>query len=71
MGGAVLLTYDFVNSHLLSNTIATLISIFIGSVVYGFVLLLLGGVAERDIERIPKVGSRLVILLRRIGILKR
>lgn len=71
MGGAVLLTYDGINSHLLSNTIATLLAIAVGTVIYGLMLLLLGGVAERDIERIPKIGSRLTVLLRRIGILKR
>lgn len=71
MGGAVLLTYDTVNSHLLSNTISTLLAILVGSTVYGIVLLLLGGVGERDIERIPKVGSKLVRFLSRFGILKK
>jgi stage V sporulation protein B len=71
MGGAVLLTYDTVMAHTLHNTVATLLAISVGGVIYVVVLLLLGGVQQRDIERVPKVGSWLVKLLRSVGLLKK
>jgi len=71
MGGAVLITYDTVMTRLLHNSIATLVAIAVGGVIYGVILLLVGGVNARDIERVPKVGARLVRLLHSVGILRR
>ncbi|MBP2653222.1 MAG: spoVB [Firmicutes bacterium] len=71
MGGAVLLTYDVVMTKLLHNSVATLLAITVGGVVYGFVLLLLGGVSKRDIERIPRVGGMAAKILRSLGLLRR
>lgn len=59
MGIAVLITYDQVMRHLLSNTLATLTAIFFGGIVYSIMLLLTGGLVKSDIESIPKIGSRL------------
>ena len=67
MGGVVLLTYDSIMSKTFHNTIATLLSVCVGSVVYGVMLLLLGGIQMRDIERIPKVG----LWLGKTGILRK
>lgn len=63
MGGVVLLTYDFVMTQTFHNTLATLIAIAVGGTVYGIALLLLGGIQERDLERVPKVGPKLVKIL--------
>jgi stage V sporulation protein B len=71
MGGAVLLTYDTIMAQTFHNTLATLLAISVGGVIYTVVLLLLGGVQERDIERVPKLGSWLVKLLRAVGLLKK
>lgn len=71
MGGAVLLTYDAAMVKLLHNSLATLVSIVVGGAIYGAVLLLVGGVSARDIERIPRVGAKLASILRALGILRR
>lgn len=71
MGGVVLLTYDAVMGQLFSNTLATLFAIAIGVGVYGLSLLLLGGVNERDVERVPKVGGKLLAILRKIRLLRK
>lgn len=71
MGGAVLLSYDAVMSRLFSNTLATLIAIAIGGVVYGIVLIIVGGIDARDIERVPKIGPKLLRLIRSLGLLRK
>ncbi|PTX55244.1 PST family polysaccharide transporter [Melghirimyces profundicolus] len=54
----------------LSMSAASLGGVLAGAVVYGTALLVLGVVRRRDLERVPKVGSRLVPLLERYGLLK-
>jgi stage V sporulation protein B len=71
MGGVVLLTYDAVMGKTLHNSIATLAAIVAGGGIYGIALLLLGGVSERDIERVPRVGGMLAKTLRALGLLRR
>lgn len=71
MGGVVLLSYDFVMTNTLHNTVATLVSIAVGGVVYGIALLTLGGIQERDLERTPKIGPRLVKMLKALRLLKK
>ncbi|MBP2660930.1 MAG: polysaccharide biosynthesis protein [Firmicutes bacterium] len=55
----------------LHNTMATLASVCIGGIVYSIVLLLLGGVEQQDIEKLPKIGSKIARLLGKIGILRK
>jgi len=69
MGGAVLLIYDSIMLRIFHNTIATLVSISIGGIVYGASLLLLGGIRQRDVEKIPKIGIRLSDALSKLGLL--
>jgi len=71
MGCVVLLTYDTIMLNTFHNTIATLVSISTGGIVYGLVLLLLGGIGRRDIESIPKVGMRLSSVLRKLKLLRK
>lgn len=71
MGGSVLLAYDFLMVKTLSNSLATLASIGLGGSVYGIVLLLVGGITGRDIERIPRLGNSLLKIVRRLGLLRR
>lgn len=71
MGVIVLLTYDFVMTHTFHNTLATLAAIAIGGTVYGVVLLLVGGVSEKDVEKVPRVGTVLTRVLRAMGLLRR
>jgi len=71
MGAIVLLIYDAVMAKTFHNTLATLVAIAVGGSVYGIALLLFGGVQERDLERIPKVGSKLIRLLRVLGLFRK
>jgi stage V sporulation protein B len=71
MGVIVLLTYDAVMTHLLKNSLATLTAIAVGGSVYGVILLITGAVEERDLERVPRVGGRLVRLLKAIKVMRR
>lgn len=71
MGGIVLLSYDEIMERTFQNTVATLASIFIGCTVYGFALLLLGGIQAGDIERLPKVGRSLANFLSKLGLVRK
>ena len=71
MGGAVLLTYDVAMTQTLHNTLSTIIAITVGGLTYGIILLLVGGVNSRDVERVPRVGSKLVALLSKLRLLRR
>jgi len=71
MGVVVLLTYDSIMLKMFHNTMATLISISIGGIVYGVALLLLGGIRQRDIEKIPKIGMKLAGALSKLGLLRK
>ncbi len=64
------IAYLEIFSSLASNTLATLGAILAGSIVYFLVLILLGGMNERDIERIPMVGKFIIKLLQRVGAFK-
>ena len=71
MGGIVLITYDGIMLKTLHNTIATLLSISVGGIVYGITLLLLGGVKQHEVEKIPKIGMRASKLLCKVGLLRK
>jgi stage V sporulation protein B len=71
MGGVVLITYDQLMLLTRHNTLSTLAAICAGGVVYGIVLLGIGGVRARDVEKIPRVGFPLVQILRRMYLLRK
>lgn len=71
MGVAVLLVYDYSMTGWLSNTFATLLAIVVGIFIYGTMLLLLGGVQQRDFERIPRAGRVFTKVLKFIGLVRR
>lgn len=50
------------------GNLATIIMVLVGGMAYGVVLLLLGGVSERDFRFLPRVGPRLWQLLRKLGL---
>ncbi|MBC8016375.1 MAG: polysaccharide biosynthesis protein [Sporomusaceae bacterium] len=70
MGGVIYITYDMVMLETGSNAAATMIGILFGGIVYGAVLLLVGGVSERDINQIPMIGSRIAPILRKFKLFK-
>jgi len=71
MGVVVLLTYDALMTRTHHNTLSTLIAIACGGGVYGFSILCIGGIGERDIERIPRIGLHMAKILRLLGLIRR
>lgn len=70
MGLAVHLTYHEVMAATVHNTLATLAAIAVGGSLYGLALLVTGGVTERDIQRVPRVGALLAKILRSLRLLR-
>lgn len=70
MAGAVYLFYSFVMSTLAVNAVATFGSVFVGVIVYVAALILVRGLLEEDMARIPFIGSLSIRFLRRIGIFR-
>lgn len=70
MGGVIYITYDVVMMETASNTVATLAGTLLGVVVYGAVLLLVGGISEGDVKQVPIIGPRIAPILRRFGLFK-
>ena len=70
MAGAVYLFYSFVMSTLAVNAVATFGSVFAGVIVYVAALILVRGLLEEDMARIPFIGSLSIRFLRRIGIFR-
>ena len=68
MAGAVYLFYSFVMSTLAVNAVATFGSVFVGVIVYVAALILVRGLLEEDMARIPFIGALSIRFLRRIGI---
>lgn len=47
-----------------------MLSLFVGMFSYIIVLILIGGIMESDIERIPMIGTPSIRFFKKIGILK-
>lgn len=69
MGAAVLLVYRVIMALLHSNAIATIISILIALVVYFVVMLLLGGIAREELDKVPH-GDKLISIAEKTHLLK-
>jgi len=63
MGLAVIVLYEWAGSLFAgtayTNAIATLAAITCGALVYGLMLLLIGGIKREDLETIPRIGPAL------------
>jgi stage V sporulation protein B len=70
MGGVIFLSYDAIRAATGQISVALLSAMAFGVVVYGGVLLVIGGVSEGDMKQVPFIGSRMVPLLRKFGIFK-
>ena len=68
MGIMVFLSYKIVEAVLFSNALATVISIFVGMFVYFMILLLMRGVTEQELRRIPK-GTVLIRFAKKLRLL--
>lgn len=70
MGFVIHIAYSYVFAFTPSNAIATFSSIIIGCAIYIAGLILMGGINEEDVERVPMLGAVVVKGLRRIGVFR-
>ena len=70
MGVVIYLSYDVIRMETASSALATALAMSFGGIVYGAVLLLIGGVSEGDIKQMPIIGERMAIILHRWGLFK-
>lgn len=68
MGAAVYATYWALFPVLHSNTLATLVSILVGILVYAVSIVLTGTVKADDVESIPKIGPKLSRIVRKLDV---
>lgn len=70
MGFSIDVGYLLLTARGVGDTFATLVVILMAIIIYGLMLIILGGVNKQDINKIPLVGSRLGALLMRVGLIK-
>lgn len=70
MGIVVIYTYDYGIHLFASNTLSTLTAIGAGVGSYGVALIFVGGVKENDLMLIPVFGSKVVKVLKNMGLLR-
>lgn len=70
MAVSVYFFYNWTMAQLGSNVFSTFGSVPVGCLVYLVVLLMIGGMLEEDIARIPMIGSYSIRFLRKIGVFK-
>ena len=70
MAVSVKFFYDFTMAQWAMGTFSTFGAVFVGCVVYLVTLVLIGGIREEDVQRIPMIGKFFIRGLRRIGVFK-
>lgn len=70
MALVVIYSYDWLVTWGIRSSLSTLIAIALGGCIYFFVLLLVGGITGQDIEKVPKLGRRVVEILRKIKLVR-
>lgn len=68
MGIAVWITYNYLN-NIISDKIATILSIGIGAITYGIALLFTGTITSSDFEVLPN-GYKISKILKKVGLLR-
>ncbi len=69
MGIGVFLSYELVHKIINSNAIATILSICVGVLIYFVLLLLMKGLTESELARMPK-GNTIIALAKKMHLLQ-
>lgn len=69
MGLFVWLSYHVFHALVHSNTLSTLLSIVLGAIVYFIIMVLMGGITEKEMRRLPK-GEVLIRISRKCHLLR-
>jgi stage V sporulation protein B len=70
MAAAVYFFYDFTMAWWQMGAVSTFGAVFFGCAVYIAVMLVIGGLKEDDLERMPMIGRIGIKFLRKIGVFK-
>lgn len=70
MGGVIYISYDMIMTATAQIALSTLTAMALGVIVYGGVLLVIGGISQGDMQQVPMIGSRLIPILRKFGVFK-
>jgi stage V sporulation protein B len=71
MGLVCLGLYELLFAYGVGNTVSTLAAIVVGGGVYAVMLLLVGGIGERELAKVPKIGPPVAVFLKKIHLLRR
>lgn len=66
----LLTNLDVLQSERILVSLSVGIAVGLGVIVYGFLLLISGAITEKDLENIPKIGTKITRLLRKIKIFR-
>ncbi|MDK2801582.1 MAG: stage sporulation protein [Clostridiales bacterium] len=69
MGISVIFTYNKLVLMIHNNDISTLGAIMVGAIIYGLMLIAIGGIKKEDIEMMPK-GKKIVKVMNKFGLLR-
>ena len=70
MGGVIYISYDMIMTATAQIALSTITAMALGVIVYGGVLLVIGGISQGDMQQVPMIGSRLIPILRKFGVFK-
>jgi len=70
MGFVMYLAYGHAPAFLVNPVLLTFFVFLVGCLVYGILLLAIGGVGERDVARIPFFGKKVGAVLHKFGLLR-
>lgn len=70
MGAIIYISYDLIMNATAHIVLATLTAMTCGVIVYGGVLLFIGGISEGDMKQVPMIGSRVASILHKLRIFK-
>lgn len=70
MGFVLYFGYAYILAYIPSNAAATFGAIAAGCAVYAVCLILLGGINQNDVERVPMIGAAATKMLKAIGVFK-
>lgn len=63
--------YDVTMNLWQLNAISTFGAVFFGCIIYILTMVLIGGIGEQDLQRVPMLGKMSIKVLRRVGLLKK
>lgn len=64
-------SYNFLILESASNAMAIFSSMLLSSIIYVIILIKIGGIMEEDLARMPMIGSKIVLISQKLGLIKK